>query len=87
MKEKYVVKSDRYGHNHSFVKVKDDEYVFLPEKKWMPLYVNYEEDGKEVSFIDTEGGPCIGRGWSNDEIIVSDIIKTDNDIRFRLREK
>ena len=72
MEREYKVKSDRYGHTHKFVQVEDDRYVFVPEESWMPIYVTLNDD-KSVLFIDTEGGPCIGVGWSNDEIQVTKI--------------
>lgn len=85
MKNKYNVKSDRYGHTHSFVRIMDtDYYRFVPEQDWMPIYVTYKEDGKNILFIDTEGGPCISENWNNGEIVVKEIIINDNLLMFKL---
>lgn len=85
MKIKYDVPSERYGHTHSFVRVVDDKYTFVPEKEWMPIYVTYNDDGSTY-FIDTEGGPCIGVGFATDEIQVVDIVKEGNAELFVLKE-
>lgn len=85
MKNRYDVKSERYGHTHSFVRMSDGRYVFVPEESWMPVYVTANEDGG-VKFIDTEGGPCIGVGFKTDEI---EVVKIDRDEKgewFTLKE-
>lgn len=89
MKESYNIKSDRYNHIHHFIKKfdKNDEYLFIPAEDWMPIYVTMNEDNKSVKFIDTEGGPCLGIGWKNDEIEVIDIFKRcPNETIFKLKE-
>ena len=87
MKDNYSVKSNRYGHTHQFVKIEDSEnYFFKPEKDWMPLYITYNSDKSGIKFIDTEGGPILGKGWFNDEIKIVDILLTDNGILFKLEE-
>jgi hypothetical protein len=83
MEKEYTVNSERYGHKHKFVQIEGDKYDFVPEKSWMPIYVTLNDDNKGVSFIDTEGGPCIGVGWSNDKIEVVDIVGN----YFILKEK
>ena len=87
MKNSYNIKSDRYNHTHRFVRILDSEYYrFIPEENWMPLYLTYANDKSEVAFVDTEGGPCIDTGWSNNEIIVTEIIQRDNLLMFKLKE-
>ena len=87
MKNSYNIKSDRYNHTHRFVRILDSEYYrFIPEKEWMPLYLTYASDKSERAFIDTEGGPCIETGWSNNEITVTEIIQKDNLLMFKLKE-
>lgn len=88
MKNKYFIKSDRYNHTHSFQKIlNSDYYCFKPEEEWMPLYITYNEDGKTINFIDTEGGPCINEGWCNNEIIVEKIEIVNNALMFKLNKK
>lgn len=87
MKTKYNVKSDRYNHTHKFVKILDTNfYRFIPEEDWMPLYLTYTNNKNEVAFVDTEGGPCIDVGWSNNEIRVTEILLVDNALMFKLEE-
>ena len=90
MKQEYIVKSDRYGHNHKFVLVNEvlnNWYSFKPEEEWMPLYVTYGDDEqKTVKSIDTDGGPNIYVGWSNDEVVVEEIFLIGNFMYFKLRE-
>ena len=87
MKNSYNIKSDRYNHTHRFVKILDSEYYrFIPEEDWMPLYLTYTNNKNEVAFVDTEGGPCIAAGWSNNEITVTEIIQKDNLLMFKLKE-
>lgn len=86
MKDKYIVKSDRYNYTHRFEKLNLSEYyIFVPEEKWMPLYITYDENRK-IKFIDTEGGPCIEKGFSTNEVIVEDIFVIGNEIIFKLKE-
>lgn len=87
MKNSYNIKSDRYNHTHRFVRILDSEYYrFIPEEDWMPLYLTYTNNKNEVAFMDTEGGPCIDVGWSNNEITVSEIVLRDNLLMFKLKE-
>lgn len=87
MKNTYLIKSDRYNHTHKFVSVLgSDDYRFVPEEDWMPIYAAMKEDGKSILFIDTEGGPCISEGWSNGEIVVTEIRTLDNIALFKLKE-
>ena len=90
MKQEYIIKSDRYGHNHKFVLVNEvlnNWYSFKPEEEWMPLYVTYGDDEqKTVKSIDTDGGPNIYVGWSNDEVVVEEIFLIGNFMYFKLRE-
>ena len=87
MKEKYEVKSERYNHVHSFIQIDGSDYKFVPEKDWMPLYVTYaDKEKRNIAFIDTEGGPCIGKKWTNGEITVKEIKQFDNGIVFTLKE-
>lgn len=88
MKNEYEVKSNRYGHIHKLVKIKStDYYSFIPEKDWMPIRIIYEDDTcRQVKFIDSEGGPCIGVGWRNNEIEVAGIESLGNIIMFTLKE-
>lgn len=89
MKQEYIVKSDRYGHNHKFVLVNEELswYSFKPEEEWMPLYVTYgDNERKTVKFIDTECGPNIYVGWTNDEVVVEEIFFIGNFMYFKLRE-
>lgn len=99
MKENYNVKSDRYNHTHKFIKTTytylkngvlitdEDIYTFVPEQEWMPIYVTYADgDMKSVVFIDTEGGPNIYSGWSNNEIYVDDIILHNDKLYFKIHE-
>lgn len=88
MKKTYKIKSNRYGHLHSFNLNKDGSYTFIPAEDWMPLYVGKSNvDSKEISYIDTEGGPFLTVGWSNDEIKITNIeIGKDNKISFTLKE-
>lgn len=99
MKENYNVKSDRYNHTHKFIKTTytylkngvlitdEDIYTFVPEQEWMPIYVTYADSNmKSVKFIDTEGGPNIYSGWSNNEIYVDDIILHNDKLYFKIHE-
>ena len=87
MKNSYNIKSDRYNHTHRFVRILDSEYYrFIPEEDWMPLYLTYTNNKSEVAFVDTEGGPCIAGGWSNNEITVTEIVLRDNLLMFKLKE-
>lgn len=87
MKNKYSIKSDRYNHTHKFVRILDSDYYrFVPGEDWMPLYLTYASDSNKVAFVDTEGGPCIEIGWSNNEISVTEIIQKDNILMFKLKE-
>ena len=99
MKENYNVKSDRYNHTHKFIKTTytylkngvlitdEDIYTFVPEQEWMPIYVTYADvNMKSVVFIDTEGGPNIYSGWSNNEIYVDDIILHNDKLYFKIHE-
>ena len=87
MKKTYLIKSDRYNHVHKFVSVLGtDDYRLVPEEEWMPIYVTFKENSKDVFFIDTEGGPCIGEGWSNGEVLVTKITHLDNILLFKLKE-
>ena len=74
MKSEYEVKSERYGRTHKFISTSNgsNPYIFVPEEEWMPLYCTYNKDGTILA-IDTEGGPFIVKGWSNDEITVEKI--------------
>ena len=72
MKEKYDIKSERYGYTHSFVRVEPGKYIFVAEKKWMPIRVSYDTDGA-IRFIDPDGGPCIGVGFKTNEVEVVSI--------------
>lgn len=86
MKDKYIVKSDRYNYTHKFEKDNLSEYYkFVPEEKWMPLYITYDENRK-IKFIDTEGGPCIEKGFSTNEVVVENIFVIENEIKFKLKE-
>lgn len=85
MESKYNIKSDRYGHTHKFVRILDTEYYrFVPEQEWMPIYLTYTADKAGVAFIDTEGGPILEVGWSNDEIRITDIMIIDDALMFKL---
>lgn len=87
MKTTYNVKSDNYNHTHKFVRILDTEYYrFIPEESWMPIYLTYASDKSDVAFIDTEGGPILSVGWSNDEIKITEMFKVDNSIMFKLEE-
>ena len=89
MKQEYIVKSDRYGHNHKLILVNEvaGRYFFKPEEDWMPLYVTYgDNERKTVKFIDTEGGPNIYVGWSNGEVVVEEIFFIGNFMYFKLKE-
>ena len=89
MKQEYIIKSDRYGHNHKFVLANKELswYSFKPEEEWMPLYITYEDnERKTVKFIDTEGGPNIYVGWSNGEVVVEEIFFIGNFMYFKLKE-
>ena len=89
MKQEYIVKSDRYGHNHKFILVNEvlGWYSFKPEEDWMPLYVTYgDNEQKTVKSIDTDGGPNIYVGWSNGEVVVEEIFFIGNFMYFKLRE-
>ena len=92
MRGRYSVKSDRYNRIHAFVMADkgSDLYWFEPEEKWMPLSITYKDKTmKSVLFVDTDGGPLISVGWSNDEIEVLEIIEDtkSNRLLFRLKEK
>lgn len=100
MKKEYIVLSDRYNHEHKFIKTEfkysdengdivtdDNVYVFIPEQDWMPIYATYTDSKhNDVAFIDTEGGPNIYEGWKNNEIIVVDMFIADDKMYFRLKE-
>ena len=85
MKTEYKVNSDRYGHTHKFVSINGDgnPYAFVPEKDWMPLYITQNNDGT-IAAVDTEGGPFMSAGWSNDEIEIESISDKGE---FFLKEK
>lgn len=82
MKDRYEVKSERYGHTHSFVKMPDGKYVFNPAEDWMPVYVTGSKKNG-IEFIDTEGGPCIGVGFKTNEV---EVVEIDKDGRLTLKE-
>ena len=87
MEKEYKVKSDRYGHVHKFVQMPTGYYAFVPEQDWMPLYITKNKDGS-VSFVDTDGGPCIGVGFETDEIKVVALHDFGQcGIEFQLEEK
>lgn len=88
MKNEYKIKSDRYNHMHSFIKDENSEYFyFKPEKDWMITRIIYDgNEHNKVRFIDSDGGPLIGKGFSTNEIIVEDIFIIDNKIKFKLKE-
>lgn len=89
MKQEYKVNSERYGHVHKLVSIdgKGNPYAFVPEQDWMPLYYTYNND-KTVFAIDTEGGPFMTAGWSNDEIVIEKIVDGEDHItRFYIKEK
>lgn len=86
MKDKYIVPSDRYHRLHRFIALENGNYRFEPEEDWMPIYVTKDRDGDGIDFIDTEGGPCIGVGFKTSEFEVTDIINTETDIEFKLKE-
>ena len=88
MKREYKVQSERYGRAHKFVSLTDggNPYVFVPEQEWMPLYCTYGE-GHTLLAVDTEGGPFMTAGWSNDEIVIERIVEEDGITKFYLKEK
>lgn len=89
MKNEYIVKSERYGHKHRFIKIDNKEplYIFVPEQEWMPIYVTYSNSDKnKIEFIDTEGGPNLYVGWCNGEVLVDDMTVVDDKLCFKLRE-
>ena len=87
MKAEYNVKSDRYGHVHKFVQLPSGNYGFVPEKDWMPIYVTYENNG-DVAFIDTDGGPCVCKGFETEEVRVVKIHNyATGAMEFELEEK
>jgi hypothetical protein len=89
MKQEYIVKSDRYGHNHKFVQISEciGLYSFESAEEWMPIRVIFEDNEKKnIKFIDPEGGPNIYKGWTNGEIIVEDIFQIGFAIGYRLKE-
>lgn len=89
MEKEYKVFSDRYNHIHKFVSINGDgnPYAFVPEQEWMPLYYTYNND-HSVAAIDTEGGPFMTVGWSNDEIVIEKIVDGEDHItRFYIKEK
>ena len=86
MKNEYKIKSINYNRTHRFVKDDNSEYyIFKPQENWMPLYITYDEN-REVKFIDTEGGPCIEKGFSTNEVVVENIFVIENKIKFKLKE-
>lgn len=87
MKTIYNVKSDRYGHTHKFKSADGLNYLFKPAESWMPIYVNYDEATKKIISVDTEGGPYLTAGWSNDEITIKEIYQVGTVIFFILEEK
>ncbi len=84
MKESYFIKSDRYDNVHTFKRngLTGNQYSFIPQEDWMPLYVTYNYD-KSIKMVDTDGGPCLYSGWHNDEI---EIVSIDEKGNFILRE-
>jgi len=86
MKKSYDVKSDRYGHTHHFVQSFGENYLFKPEESWMPIYLNFDPATKKIMSVDTEGGPYLTAGWSNDEITIKDIYQVGTVIFFILSE-
>lgn len=83
MKYEYKVKSDRYDHTHTFKRNGDGTYSLIPEETWMPLYITYNNDKSKIELVDTDGGPCLCKGWRNEEIEVIDI---DGKGNFTLKE-
>lgn len=89
MKQEYIVKSDRYGHNHKFVQTNDglNLYAFRCEEEWMPIRAVYNDGEKSgLKFIDPDGGPIIYNGWTNGEITVTEIAKIGLGFYFKLKE-
>lgn len=90
MRNEYKIKSDRDNYSHTFRQLKLDDgrllplYELLPAEEWMTTSVGVVDS--DVEFVDPTGGPCIGRGWSNGEVIVNDIMLFDNYIFFSLYE-
>ena len=63
------------NRKHHFVSVNNDggnPYYLEPQESWMPLYLTYNDDGT-IFAVDTDGGPFIVSGWSNDEVTVDKI--------------
>lgn len=85
MKQKYSIKSERYNYTHHLVQINDNEYRLAPAEDWMPIYINGDFDNV---YVDTEGGPMIGKGWSNDEIEIVDVSRLgEASITFIVKEK
>jgi len=87
MKKEYSVKSDRYGHTHHFVLTTKPNYIFKPAESWMPIYITTDSATKKILAVDTEGGPYLTVGWSNDEIEIKEIYEVGTKIFFILEEK
>ena len=83
MKNVHQVKSDRYNYTHYFVK-EGDYYRFIPEYDWMSLRIGYGPEN-EIEFIDTDGGPFITKGWSNNYVKVINIFEDNNKILFEIK--
>lgn len=83
MKESYSIKSDRYNHVHTLKRNGDGTYSFIPQESWMPLYITYDNDNGKIAIVDTDGGPCLCKGWRNEEIELVDI---DDKGNFTIKE-
>ena len=88
MKDKYNIKSERYGYTHELVASESDDsaYFINPQDTWMNIRVIFNEDNKSIFAIDLDGGPFITRGWRNDEIEVVDIFIKDKIILLMIKE-
>ena len=90
MQKEYKIKSDRGNYTHTFRQVKLDDgrllplYELIPAEEWMTISIGSIDD--RIEFADPTEGPCIGRGWSNNEIGIKDILNFNNYIFFELYE-
>ena len=94
MKSEYKIKSDRYGYIHTLRQVTMGDgrhlpfYELIPSEEWMTISVSMSEDqyDNKIVALDTDGGPCLTRGWSNGEIMIDNIELFGNYIFIKIKE-
>lgn len=87
MKDRYELKSERYGRVHHFEKTfGNNNYILKQEESWMTYQITRDTATKKLCTVDPEGGPILYEGWSNGEITINEIYEIGTTIFFSLSE-